>query len=65
MTSSAANLGLVGNEAARAVDVAPGYQATICRDAGLTGGCTTLPAGRHAPLPAGLDLAMSSVRVTR
>jgi hypothetical protein len=59
------NLGLIGNDAARAVEVAPGYQATICRDTGLTGGCTTLSAGRHAPLPAGLDLAMSSVRVVR
>ena len=59
------NLGLIGNNAARSVDVAPGYQATICPEPGLTGACTTLPAGRHAPLPAGLDLAMSSVRVTR
>jgi hypothetical protein len=58
------NLGLIGNDAARSLVIAPGYEATICRDAGLTG-CTTLPAGRHAPLPAGLDQAMSSLRVTR
>jgi Domain of unknown function (DUF1929)/F5/8 type C domain len=58
------NLGLIGNDAARSVDIAPGYEATVCRDAGLSG-CTTLSAGRHAPLPAGLDQAMSSLRVTR
>jgi hypothetical protein len=57
------NLGLVGADATRSLDVAPGYRATICRDAGLLG-CTDLGAGRHTPLPAGFDLTISSLRVT-
>jgi len=56
------NLGLIGNDAARSLDVAPGYTATICANAGLTP-CTTLPAGRHNTLPAGFDLTLSSLRV--
>jgi len=56
------NLGVIGNDAARSLDVAPGYTATICRDIGLTP-CTTLAAGRHATLPAGYDRAISSLRV--
>jgi hypothetical protein len=57
------NLGVIGNDLARSLDVAPGYEATLCRDAGLTGGCTTLGAGRYNTLPAGYDLAVSSLRV--
>ena len=30
------NLGLIGNDLARSLDVAPGYEATLCRDTGLT-----------------------------
>jgi Domain of unknown function (DUF1929)/F5/8 type C domain len=56
------NLGVIGNDAARSIDVATGHQATICRDSGLTT-CTTLAAGRHNTLPAGFDLAVSSLRV--
>ena len=56
------NLGLVGADATRSLDVAPGYRATICRDAGLLG-CTDLGAGRHTPLAAGFDLTISSLRV--
>jgi hypothetical protein len=56
------NLGIIGNDAARSLDVAPGYTATICRDVGLTP-CTSLAAGRYATLPAGYDLAVSSLRV--
>jgi hypothetical protein len=37
------NLGLIGNDAARAVDVEPGYQATICRDTPLTTGTSGRP----------------------
>ena len=29
------NLGVIGNDLARSLDVAPGYQATICATAGL------------------------------
>ena len=58
------NLGLVGADAIRSVDVAPGFAATLCADGGLTA-CTTLPAGRHTALPAGFDLAVSSLRVAR
>ena len=57
------NLGVIGNDLARSLDVAPGYQATVCVDAGLLN-CTTLPAGRHNTLPAGFDLALSSLRVS-
>lgn len=56
------NLGIIGNDAARSLDVAPGYTATICQHIGLTP-CTTLPAGRYDTLPAGYDLAISSLRV--
>jgi hypothetical protein len=56
------SLGVIGNDAARSLDVASGHQATICRDSGLAG-CTTLAAGRHNSLPAGYDLAISSLRV--
>jgi hypothetical protein len=56
------NLGLIGNAAARSIDIAPGYRATICRHADLVE-CTDLAAGRHATLPAGFDLAISSLRV--
>ena len=58
------NLGLIADNATRAIDVAPGYQATICRDSGLAG-CTTLGPGRAAPLPAGYDAAVSSLRVVK
>jgi hypothetical protein len=58
------NLGLVGADAVRSVEIQAGYVATLCRDGGLLG-CTTLPAGRHLTLPAGFDLAVSSLRVTR
>jgi hypothetical protein len=58
------NLGLVGADAIRSVEVATGYTATLCRDAGLAV-CTTLGAGRRSPLPAGFDLAVSSLRVRR
>jgi hypothetical protein len=57
------NLGVIGNDLARSLDVAPGYVATICRHTGLVE-CTTLPAGRHNTLPAGYDLAVSSLRVS-
>jgi hypothetical protein len=57
------NLGIIGNDAARSLEVAPGFTATICRDVGLTP-CTTLPAGRYGTLPAGYDLAISSLRVS-
>jgi hypothetical protein len=57
------NLGVIGNDLARSLDVAAGYQATLCPDPGLTGTCTTLAAGRHNTLPAGIDLAVSSLRV--
>jgi hypothetical protein len=56
------NLGIIGNDATRSMDVAPGYTATICRDIGLTP-CTTLPAGRYATMPGGWDLAVSSLRI--
>ena len=56
------NLGLIGNDLARSLDVAAGYEVTLCRDLALTG-CTVLAAGRHGTLPAGYDLAVSSLRV--
>jgi hypothetical protein len=58
------NLGLVGADATRSVEIASGYRGTLCRDAGLLG-CTTLATGRSSPLPAGLDLSITSLRVTR
>jgi hypothetical protein len=58
------NLGLVGTDATRSVDIAPGYRATLCRDAGLVA-CTTLSAGRRSPLPSGFDRSVSSLLVTR
>jgi hypothetical protein len=58
------NLGLVGADAMRSVDIGSGYRAALCRDAGLLG-CTTLPAGRHSPLPSGFDGSVSSLRVSR
>jgi hypothetical protein len=58
------DLGLVGADAARSVEIASGYRATLCRDAGLLG-CTTFTAGRRSPLPPGLDLSITSLRVTR
>ncbi len=57
------NLGVIGNDLTRSLDVAPGYRVTICAAAGLVG-CTTLPAGRHNTLPAGYDLTLSSLRVS-
>ena len=56
------NLGVMGNDLARSLDVAPGYETTICVNAGLLN-CTTLGAGRYNTLPAGYDLALSSLRV--
>lgn len=56
------NLGVVGDDQARSLDVAPGFEATLCRDPGLVD-CTTLGAGHYATLPAGYDLAVSSLRV--
>ena len=58
------NLGLVGGDAVRSVDIASGYRATLCRDAGLLG-CTTLSAGRRSPLPSGFDRSVSSLLVAR
>ena len=58
------NLGLVGADAMRSLDVTTGYRAMLCRDPGLLT-CTTLAAGRHTSLPAGFDLAVSSLRVSR
>ena len=58
------NLGLVGADAARSVEIASGYRATLCRDPGLLG-CTTLEAGRRSPLPPGFDRSITSLRVTR
>ena len=57
------NLGLVGADATRSVEIASGYRATLCRDAGLLG-CTTLGTGRRSPLPFGFDSSISSLRVT-
>jgi hypothetical protein len=56
------NLGVVGDNQARSLDVSPGFEATICRDPGLVD-CTTLGTGQYATLPAGFDLAVSSLRV--
>ena len=56
------NLGLVGADATRSVEIASGYRATLCRNPGL-GNCTTLGAGRRSPLPSGLDSSISSLRV--
>ena len=58
------NLGQVGNDQIRSLDVAPGYQVTLCRQTGLAE-CTTLPAGRHTSLPTGYDRTVSSLRVTK
>jgi hypothetical protein len=58
------NLGFVGADATRSVEIASGYRATLCRDAGLSV-CTTLGSGRRSPLPSGYDLSISSLRVTR
>ena len=58
------NLGLVGADATRSVEIASGYRATLCRDAGLLG-CTTLSAGRRSPLPSGFDRSVSSLLVAR
>ena len=56
------NLGLVGADAVRSVEIQDGYIGSLCRDAGLLD-CVTLPPGRHPALPAGFDLAVSSLRV--
>jgi Domain of unknown function (DUF1929)/F5/8 type C domain len=56
------NLGHVGADATRSVEIQAGYVATLCRDGGLLD-CVTLPPGRHPALPAGFDLAVSSLRV--
>ena len=56
------NLGSDRQRPGASLDVAPGYKATVCRDLALTG-CTVLAAGRHGTLPAGYDLAVSSLRV--
>ena len=56
------NLGVIGEDAMRSIDVAPGYRATICRSSGVID-CVTLPAGRHGTLPGGFDLSVSSLRV--
>ena len=58
------NLGLVGADATRSVEIASGYRATLCRDAGLLG-CTTLGVGRRSPMPSSFDRTISSLRVTR
>lgn len=57
------NLGQIGNDQIRSVDIAPGFQATLCRQSGLLE-CTTLPAGRHS-MPSGFDRTVSSLRVTK
>ena len=57
------NLGLVGADATRSVEIASGYRATLCRGAGLFG-CTTLGPGRHSSLPLSFDRSISSLRVT-
>ena len=56
------NLGLVGADATRSLDVAPGYRATICRDAGLLG-CTIWARAGTRRCAAGFDLTISSLRV--
>jgi hypothetical protein len=56
------NLGIIGDNAMRSVDVAPGFRATLCRSSGVID-CVTLPAGRHGTLPGGFDLSVSSLRV--
>ncbi len=58
------NLGQVGNDAMRSIEVSSGFTATICRDPGIVN-CTTLAAGRHSSLPAGFEGATSSLRVQR
>ena len=58
------NLGQVGNDQIRSLDIAPGFQATICRHAGMVE-CTTLNAGRHNSLPLAFDRTISSLRVTK
>jgi hypothetical protein len=58
------NLGRIGNDAMRSIEVASGYQATLCLHTALAS-CTTLGAGKVSPLPTGYDLAVSSLRVAR
>ena len=38
------NLGLIGNDAARSIEVAPGFRVKLCRTSGLAG-CITLEGG--------------------
>jgi len=57
------NLRQLGNDAARSIEVAPRYLATICRDPAMAGGCTTLAAGRYDALPPGSDRTLTSLRV--
>jgi hypothetical protein len=61
-TQTRGNLGIVGNDATRSIDIATGYRVTLCRTAGLSD-CVTLAAGRHGTLPTGYDQTMSSLRV--
>ena len=48
----------------RSVDIASGYRATLCRDAGL-GRLYDAVRGRMPPLPTGFDRSVSSLLVTR
>ena len=52
------SLGLIGNDTMSSIDVANGWQATICTD-DLLVGCTDLGPGVHNTLPAGFDNAVS------
>jgi PKD repeat protein len=61
--SSRGSLGLIGNDMMSSIDVANGWQATICTD-DLLVGCTILGPGVHNTLPVGYDNAVSSLRIT-
>jgi hypothetical protein len=62
--ASRGNLGQVGADAIRSVEVAAGYRATLCRDPGLAV-CTTLSAGRYPFLAMATDRSASSLAVTK
>ncbi|HKX69431.1 MAG TPA: ricin-type beta-trefoil lectin domain protein [Intrasporangium sp.] len=61
--TSRGSLGLIGNDMMSSIDVANGWQATICTD-DLLVGCTDLGPGIHNALPAGYDNSVSSLRIT-
>ena len=60
---SKGGLGLIGNDTMSSIDVANGWQATICTN-DLLVGCTDLGPGVHNTLPTGYDNAVSSLRIT-